>query len=176
MAQSKSLNVSENHKRAISSSLILLDQMLCEAEQIANGRESRSVLYEERNALSPEQRERLLAEISTMREMLSEIKTRLGLRAQVENLSRVIWARSSGLWPMLVETQSRHLKGYGEVPPELAGYLDPAIERLIDHLISIADLAGPRRTQKWPAPAGKGESAHETKKKRGSGGAPKAAP
>jgi len=145
----KRINViplSENHRRAISIRVRLLDEMLGEFEQYARGREIHSVFYQEVNNLSPSQRRLVLADIERMRRLMREMKATLGLEPGVENVGRLIWGKSSAFWQVLIETTSKHLKGYGDVPPELARYLDPRMETLIKHLGMVTRHVGGRPT------------------------------
>jgi len=128
------------HRRGIGTALSLFDQMLCEVEEYARGREARSVFYQERNGLSDEQKSRLLDEVSQMRAALQELKDGLGLKAEIEDVGRKICGQSSTFYEVLVETKSRYLKRYGQPPSELAEYLDPRIDVLIQHLRNLTAL------------------------------------
>jgi len=141
MSNHASIPISDNHQRAIVSALLLFDRMLCEVEEYAYGREVRSVLYVERNALSEDQKSKLLAAVSQMRLVLQELKDGLGLETEIEDVGHKIWAQGSTFWEVLVETKSRYLKGFGQVPPQLAQYLDPRIDVLIQHLRNLTALA-----------------------------------
>jgi hypothetical protein len=132
--------ISENHRRTISVRLSLLDEILCEYERIANGEENRGVMYEEENTLSNEQRIRLKQTISEIREIISQIKETLFLKPKKENLANKIWSSASSLWEVLVETESKYLKGYGEVPESLAEFLDPKVKEITRHLTSIVEI------------------------------------
>ena len=134
--------LNENHKRSISVTLCLLDEMLCEFEEQARGRQWRSAFYEERNDLSRQQRKELLSVISRMRGVMEEVKKTLGLAMRVQGVSRGIWGRSMSFWENLVETQSRHLRRYGEMPDGFGAYLDPRMDDLIGHLNEIGRIAG----------------------------------
>ena len=133
--------VGDNHRRGITTALTLLDRLLCEIEQYAHGREARSVLHVEHNALSAGQRKRLQAEIGRMRGLLQELKDGLGLETEPEDVGRKIWGECSTFWEVLVETKSRFLKRYGKPPVGLAEYLDPRIDALIGHLRNVTALA-----------------------------------
>jgi len=137
------ISLSDNHRRGIGTALFLLDQMLCEVEEYARGREVRSVFYIERNALSADQKASLLGEITQMRDLLQELEDGLGLEAEAEHVGRKIWGQCSMFWEVLVGTKSRYLKGYGEPPPGLAEYLDPRIDLLIERLRNLTDLVRP---------------------------------
>lgn len=151
MKQNRTIPMDENHRRAISTRLRLLDELLCEFEEYARGREIRSVFYQELNSISASQRRLVLADIERMRSLMREMKATLGLEPGVENVGRLIWGKSSAFWQVLIETTSKHLKGYGELSPELARYLDPRMEVLIKHLGMVTRHVGSRPTDKGSA-------------------------
>jgi len=133
--------VSDNHRRRISVTLSFLDEMLCEFEQWARGREVASVLYEEHNTLTAEQRKAVLAEIGDIRESLRNLRETMSLERRTEDVAREMWARSSSFWASLVELESKHLRSYGEVPRDLAEIVDQEIPKLVEKLNRISDIA-----------------------------------
>jgi hypothetical protein len=136
-------SMSENHIRGISTTLALLDKALCEFDQWAKGREIRSVLYQVLNPLSEAQRQLVAAEISQMKGILEEIRDTLHLEVTTRSSDKMITSSCSVLWTSLVEMESRHLRRYGVVPPDLADFIDPRAGRLNDHLQKIAgSMAG----------------------------------
>jgi hypothetical protein len=139
----------ENHRRGIIAALLWLDRMLWEVEEYANGREAHSVFYIEHNALSPERRTSLRAEIAQMRGLLRELKDGLGLETGPEDVGRRIWGECLTFWEVLVETKSRFLNRYGQPPAGLAEYLDPRVDALIEHL---RNLTKPPDTNRAEAP------------------------
>jgi len=141
MATQRHIALSDNHRRAITTTLTLLDERLCEFEQIAHGREVQSLLYREQNDLSAAERKRLLQEIARAHQTIREIRDTLLLEPVVHVLSRQLRGASSSLWETLIETQSKRLRGYGKVPRALAQYLDPNLERLIDCVLTINSVA-----------------------------------
>jgi len=139
--------LSDSHKRGIEVTLAVLDEALCEFEDWAGGRERHSVFYSESNNLSPEQRQAIRAEVARMRDLLRELRD-LGLAGRTENAANLIWGKCSVLWVNLQELESKSLTRYGAVPPGLAEILDPKIERLIDHLRHIFNIAAVARNSK----------------------------
>jgi hypothetical protein len=143
MTSEPAISLSDNYRRGIVSALLLFDRMLCEAEEYAQGREARSVFYVEQNALSPDQRENLLAQVTEMRGLLQGIKDGLGLKVETEDVARKIWGQGSTFWEVLVGTKTRFLRRYGQPTEGLAEYLDPRIDLLIEHLRNLTDLVQP---------------------------------
>lgn len=141
MAQENEVEVGKNHKRAIGATLTLLDEMLCEFEEYAQGRERHGMLYHERNSLSDKQRRGIQAEVAAMRQTIRELKEALRLTGSRDEAAQQIWGRASAFWEVLVETQSRYLRRYGEVTPALKECLDPRIEALTARLLALVDLS-----------------------------------
>jgi len=136
------MHLGDSFKRGIETTLVVLDDALCEFEQWANGREQRSVFYSERNTLSGVQREAILSEVAGMREMLRELRDDLGLEGRVRGAANDIWGKCAILSINLVELEGRHLAGYGEPPGELIEYLDPRVKWLIasiNHLFRLVE-------------------------------------
>ena len=130
-----------SHKNGIETALGLLDETLLEFEAWAHGRENMSVLYQERNTLSEDQREKILIQVEKIRRVLVEIRDDLDLRTRTGNVAKSILSQCSFLWVSLVELESKHLRRYGEPPEGLAEYLDPKTAQLIDSVKEISRIA-----------------------------------
>jgi len=131
----------EGHKRGASTTLLLLDEALCQFEQWAEGREIVSVLYREQNDLSARQRRSILSEIAKMRKVLEELREALGLEAETEAVAHLIRSRCSVMWEYLVELEGKRLRRYGELLPGLAEYLDGRVAELTVRLGRILDAS-----------------------------------
>ena len=137
--------MSEVHLRGISTTLAFLDESLCNFERWAQGHEARGVLYEEWNTLSPRDRQLVLSEIKQMRRALAELRDELHLKPNVENVASAIWSWCWCLLEAIEELDAKHLRRYGEPPPELVARLSPRLARLCDHLKRIREVANPAR-------------------------------
>ena len=142
MGNGKRIEINENQRRSIASSLALLDEALCLFEEYGRGREVHSVCFEERNRLTAKQRKRLLGEIAKLRDEMRQIKEDLGLPCRVEDVGKMIWGHSAGFWEMLAELESKRLRAYGEVSADLAEYLDPRAESLLERVQGLSAIAG----------------------------------
>jgi soluble P-type ATPase len=131
----------ENHLRTISVTLSLLDEAAGEFLAWAGGRAGESALYAERNTLAPGARRVIAAEAAAIRGALADLRDDLGLGRRERDAARDIAARCALLWESLCELDASRLRGYGEVPPTLAAYLEPRIAALIRRLDRIGDAA-----------------------------------
>jgi hypothetical protein len=142
LEQSQIISINENQKRSIACSLVLLDETLCLLEDYARGREIHSVLYEECNRLTDRQRKNLLAEIGRVRVLMRQMKGELELPTRVTNVGKRIWGHSAVFQDVVAEMESKTLRGYGQVAPGLAAYLDPKAKMLLDCLQTITSIVG----------------------------------
>ncbi len=137
MPAEKSLELPDNHRRAVATALALLDEMLCRFERWARGEASKGVMYRERNALDRRRRTRLLRRIAALREEVSAVKEDLHLEARERDVGSAVWAESAAFWENLVELGPRYLRRYGELPAESARYLERKVALLVRHLDAL---------------------------------------
>ena len=134
-------SLSENHRRGISSTLGLLDEMLCRFERWAKGDVAQGVLYQEHDTLSGSQRQAILKDIAALRRLMAELRDTLGLEIKAQDVAGAIWSQSLAFWEALVELEAKYLKRYGDLPEGFAKEFDPKVQRIIQHVIRIADAA-----------------------------------
>ncbi|NOY81769.1 MAG: hypothetical protein GXP31_12305 [Kiritimatiellaeota bacterium] len=137
MPESARIAMNPNHRRGVGATLRLLDEMLCRFEEWGEGREKTSILYREKNNLSPMQRAGILAAVGELRDRLEAFRRDLGLRPTVQTAESDIWGGCSGVWENLVELESSYLRRYGKVSPELATYMDAHVPALIEGIEMI---------------------------------------
>jgi len=137
MANQAFENMRGSYRRAIVTTLTFLDETLCQFEEWARGKEVRSVLYTESNGLSPAQREKIIAEVASIKAVLQELKEVFALEERVETAVKFIWSSCSGLWATLAEMESKRMRGYGEAPEGFPQYWDPKLDEIQRHLAGI---------------------------------------
>jgi len=135
------MQLGDNLRRGLETTLGILDEILCEFEEWARGREHRSVLYSEHNSLSPSDRDALLSEIAEMRSVLQEFRDDLALEGRMREAAHSIWGSCAVLLTNLEELTGKHLARYGDIPRQLPEYLEPRIRRLMSSLQHIFRLA-----------------------------------
>lgn len=91
--------------------------------------------------LADSKREALRERIHEAQELIREIRDAFGLRPDRIPKSAWIAGRLAHLWVYAEECQSRYLRGYGEVTPELAARLDPPVRRLAELMLAMQRLA-----------------------------------
>lgn len=134
------IELSENHRRSISITLQLVDKTLCEWDDWANGHLRSGVMYREQDTFSPTQKVKLREKIAAIRALMMRMRDDLQLPPSVVVTSQPIVGHSSVLWEMLVDLDSRSLRAYGEVPEDVARYVDPMGQQLAAEMTAIAHL------------------------------------
>jgi hypothetical protein len=133
-------NLGEAHSSRIRITLTLLDEALVKFEELARGREIRSVLYHETNNLDSDRRAGLLADIACIRGIMQELRDDLQLEAGSQDIAKTIRGQCYILWVDVLEMTGKYLRGFGEPPPELVDYLDPKAHRILEYLDHIKAL------------------------------------
>jgi hypothetical protein len=134
--------IDERHRSPISTTLAILDEMLCVFQRWAQGHEERGVLFWESNRLTDRQRAAVRASIRVLRKDLRLLLTDLGLEVKVSDVHSAIWSQSLAFWEAIIELEPKHMRRYGELPESLAGYLDKRIGELAAHIRGLTDCLG----------------------------------
>jgi hypothetical protein len=145
MRTQRPIDVPDNHRRGIRATLVIFDELLCSVEEWAAGREAKSVLHIERNRLTQEQRSRLLQQVAALRLVLDAARRELGLKPDVCNATSDIWCRCVAIREALMELEPRHLARYGDVPSDLAQYMNAVTRKLLDGLDGLLETTRPPR-------------------------------
>jgi hypothetical protein len=133
-------DLSENHRRSISTSLHLLDKQLCQWEQRIDSPPTRGVMYQPQDTLSSEQKRELRRRITQLRQDVLRARDDLKLQPARPTISGLINGEANVLWEMLCELNSISLRGYGEVPEEVAQYVNPLGETLTQQMYEITKI------------------------------------
>ena len=109
--------------RSFEKALRLADQLLAQGDE-------RGILYYQKSNLDPALRQSAHDKIIQALQEVANLVERLGLEPREENSDQMIMAQMSASWADLVDSQSSRLKGYGQVDPQAAALIDPAVNHL----------------------------------------------
>jgi len=146
-------SVPEAHARALSAHFKTVEEYLRVVESSLEGFDG--IFYGSPAELSAAQQARIRSLSAEILEGLRSIKRDLRLQALESSSLGIIRAYLSELWVSLVETRGRHLSGYGEVPPDLAAYLDRRVgdlEMRVDEIRMIVEDVARNRTANSATP------------------------
>lgn len=87
---------------------------------------------------SEEERSRVLGAIGRMREANADMVHALKLEASHYREDRVITAKRTHLWTVLVDSKPKGLRGFGELNPNAAEAVDAYVNRLLEMLEEIS--------------------------------------
>jgi hypothetical protein len=85
------------------------------------------------------------------RELIGGLARTLQLEPEMIRKSRWISGHVVQLWVVTEECQSRALRAYGEVGPDLPAVVDPVVQRLGEILLSMQRIARGPEHEVWPA-------------------------
>lgn len=142
MASESTINVTDNQRRAIATTLGLFDETLSQFERWASGDEIVSVLYRQINNLSPAQRLALRQEIDATRQTMRAVRDKLELQPRTQDVGQAIWSLVASYWPAMEELHPDHLRRYGKVTPESKEYLAEMTENLVGHVTGLMKIVG----------------------------------
>jgi len=98
--------------------------------------ESRHHTYEIINDLDTKDVKRMLQVIHQVRAVIETLVQKYQLKREVTYMSRILNARKSKMWEVLADTTSKQMKGFGDMPVNMAVELDGDILSLTS-LINI---------------------------------------
>ncbi|MCM8815169.1 MAG: hypothetical protein NC937_01550 [Candidatus Omnitrophica bacterium] len=134
------LKLSANHKRAVSTTLTMLDELFVFIEKWVDGQCYASVLYEEKNDLSPSQKKTLKKELLKFRQYLNDLKNDMKIEKQTQSAINDIWSRVSVFRENIMELEARHMKRYGHIPQEVQEYFNDMSKKLLSQLDRILEI------------------------------------
>jgi hypothetical protein len=136
--------ISPAHAGALAARMLILEEDCREIERNLDG--FRGILYEYAGEIPQAAKEQMRATLAEILDKLGSISLELGLRKQVVELDKLIESRLSRIWVTLHESKSPGLRGYGAVPEELKGYLDPRMDGILSLLSHLRETL--RETRK----------------------------
>lgn len=127
----KKIQLSDNHTRTLSSSLILVEKSLSELESILTSQDNNccNVLVKD---VDDETIEKNISVIKEAKMYICELADKYGTSKEEMSLQRFINAKKVRMWEMLTDTLSRKIKGYGPFPKKYSGEYDADVSKLIE--------------------------------------------
>ena len=138
MTDSNQAEFTDTHRRKLFVTMSLLDETLCQYRRWAQGGYESSLLYSEQNDLLPEQREAIQNISNDILKLMSDIKSKFELESDAQSVRHNILGSNAWLRTILLDLESKHMKGGGIMPPEIAEYLDAKIQTLVGMIDDIS--------------------------------------
>jgi hypothetical protein len=122
--------LSENHRRSISSSMLIVEKMMMDIEKVVFN-PSEGVISRTLNDISDLNPEHYTSVISDLKKQIACLVEKYNLRTEEVKLSKILSSRKAKMWETITDTTSRKLKGYSKFPVELAEEFDRDINKLL---------------------------------------------
>jgi len=123
--------LSSNHKRSVSSSIYLVEQLAEEIESAIQDTDD-EIMRKLTKDISEEKKKAILDALKNIRLTLEKIAEKYQLAKHEVDQSHYVSARKVKMWEVLNDTTTKRLKGFGDFPEEYAGEFDDDINNLIE--------------------------------------------
>ena len=136
------MEISRNHKTRLSVSMEVLENTICDVEQIIRSSNQKKTMSEAVNILPPWEKALILKRIEEIKESINCVAQNLDLNKRKEETRNLILGAMTIERVNLEEIKSKGLRGYGEVPDGLREFLDPQVDKmmtLVDEICQIAE-------------------------------------
>ncbi len=134
MKDERKIILKENHRRSLSSTLMIVEQLLIEIEDLMTSR-SRTCCFEIINDVDNEIINQNLKVIEDARKQICILTEKYGTDMHTQSLQRIIDVKKTKIWEILCDSRAKKLKGFGDFPQKLVKEYDIDI----DELMAIAD-------------------------------------
>jgi hypothetical protein len=127
----KKVHLPENHVRSLSSSLRMIENSLLELEVMLL-KQSVTCCSEMQNDVDEKTITVNIAAIQEAKSYICELTEKYGTLKEKLSLQRVINAKRSVIWGILIDSRARRMKAYSTFPKEYAEEFDADINKLIE--------------------------------------------
>jgi hypothetical protein len=118
------------------------EENLIHAQAWLDGHEEAGVLYQRKLAMSDKKKERAKQQIQAARELIGEMSRTFELPLESEDAAALIRAEMAICWADLLDSRANDLRRCGAVHPQLAGVLDPDIQKLAGVALFLTTFFG----------------------------------
>lgn len=122
--------LSENHKRSLSSTLMVVEQLLIELKDLME-KPKQSCCYEIKKDLDDTSIEYNQKVIEEALSVVCSLKEKYDTNKTVQSLQRIIDAKKTKIWETLHNSKSRRMKSFGEFPQKLVREYDSDLDCLM---------------------------------------------
>lgn len=123
--------MNENHKRALASSLRVVERYLRTIhEDLIQGKDLDRTLYRKVNNIDGETRREILGIVTSMLDEIGQIKEKFSLKTKEEPIRREVNSLFGDVWVILQELRPKGLDDYGKMPEIDKALLSPHVAAL----------------------------------------------
>lgn len=126
----------------------MFEENLRHTQEWLDGHEENGILYHHKLEMQEESRRQANHVIKTGLDLIEELSSKFGLKKEFQNGASMFQGELSVNWANLIDSQAGKLRRYGKVHPELAGALDPDIQRLAGIALQLSAILGESQQEK----------------------------
>ena len=130
MKYEKQISLNENHRRSLSSTLMIVEELFSEIEESMSNQYNKCC-YELENDVDNLIIKENIVLIKEARRQICNLTWKYCTEKTIQSLQRIIAAKKTKIWEILCDSESGNLKGFGEFPKELVCEYDKDIEKLM---------------------------------------------
>ena len=127
----KEITLPDNHRRALSSSLYLVEKLLTGMEEVILDQNDTCCSEVLKDIDNPAIAKNLSA-IREAKKYICSLVEKYDTTKKTQRLQRIIDAKRTKVWEILNDSFSKKLKGYGSFPQKYANEYDTDISKLIE--------------------------------------------
>ncbi len=134
--------LSEGHRRALSSRMLIVDSAIVRVLGLLEDRKTPAAMKSIEGSVTAEQQEEITARLLQLQARLASLATRYNLEPAKRDLRRILASEVSRIWVALEDSRPRRLKGYGSLPAETAAALEAQMQEMLqiaNSLMAILD-------------------------------------
>ncbi|MEW6005284.1 MAG: hypothetical protein AB1695_08220 [Stygiobacter sp.] len=126
-----------NHKRVISVTAKTVEDELNYIELLLTSQKIESEIKKIIPSFSDEEKKYLLEKIRELRKLNKRMFEELNLESSEITEAQIVKGKITYLWTVLVDSKAKALKGYGNLPDDIAKSLDSYIDSLLKIITEI---------------------------------------
>jgi hypothetical protein len=138
--QRKNDLLNSDQLRSVTIVLRMFEEDLRQMDTWLDERQADGILYSRQLHLTPRQRAEARNHIAAALGEITVLAEKLGLEPEVEDAAGLIRGQMSVAWANLIDSQTKKLKRYGKVHPEVAKEIDPYMQRLAHIALELSSL------------------------------------
>lgn len=125
------INLSENHRRSLTSTLMIVEQLLVEMEDMIKSPYI-TCCQEIKLDIEKDTATHNLRVIAEARKVICNLTEKYNTEKSIRSLQRIIDVKKTRIWEILYDSRARKLKGFGDFPKELIKEFDKDIDELLN--------------------------------------------
>ena len=130
----RKISLQETHRRSLTSTLMIVEQLLIEIEELMTSR-YKTCCLEIKNDIDNDIKNQNLKVIKEARNQICILADKYSTDMHTQSLQRIIDVKKTKMWEILCDSKAKKIKGFGEFPKNLVEEYD----RDIDELMAIVD-------------------------------------